>query len=75
MDLPRVVEFRRKLLKVRDGYQDALLEMGQALADLAVPIRAPGLASTCVCLKTLVNSLFTPGRMEAGGEARAAPRE
>jgi cobalt-zinc-cadmium efflux system outer membrane protein len=41
VDLPRVVEFRRKLLKARDGYLDALLEMRQALADLAAAVGDP----------------------------------
>jgi cobalt-zinc-cadmium efflux system outer membrane protein len=38
VDLPQVTEFRRKLLKARDGYLDALLEMRQALADLAAAV-------------------------------------
>jgi cobalt-zinc-cadmium efflux system outer membrane protein len=44
VDLPRVIEFRRKLLKARDGYLDALLEMRQALADLAAAVGDPALA-------------------------------
>ena len=44
VDVPRVVEFRRKLLKARDGYLDALLEMRQALADLAAAVGDPALA-------------------------------
>jgi cobalt-zinc-cadmium efflux system outer membrane protein len=44
VDPPRLVEFRRKVLKARDGYLDALLEMRQALADLAAAVGDPGLA-------------------------------
>jgi cobalt-zinc-cadmium efflux system outer membrane protein len=35
VDLIRVLDLRRKLLRARDGYLDALFEMNQALADLA----------------------------------------
>jgi cobalt-zinc-cadmium efflux system outer membrane protein len=44
VDVPRVIEFRRKLLKARDGYLDALLEMRQATADLAAAVGDPALA-------------------------------
>jgi len=44
LDLPHVFDFRRKLLKARDGHLDALLEMRQALADLAAAVGDPALA-------------------------------
>jgi cobalt-zinc-cadmium efflux system outer membrane protein len=44
VDLPKVIEFRRKLLKARDGYLEALLEMRQALADVAAAVGDPALA-------------------------------
>jgi cobalt-zinc-cadmium efflux system outer membrane protein len=44
VDVSRVIELRRKLLKARDGYLDALLEMRQALADLAAAVGDPALA-------------------------------
>jgi cobalt-zinc-cadmium efflux system outer membrane protein len=44
VDLPQVTEFRRKLLKARDGHLDALLEMRQALADLAGAVGDPAIA-------------------------------
>jgi hypothetical protein len=44
IDLPRVFEFRRKILKARDGYRDSLLEMRQAVADLAAAVGGPPLA-------------------------------
>jgi cobalt-zinc-cadmium efflux system outer membrane protein len=47
VDLSRVVEFRRKLLKGRDGYLDALLETRQALADLAAAVGDPAPALGC----------------------------
>jgi cobalt-zinc-cadmium efflux system outer membrane protein len=44
VELPQVIEFRRKLLKARDGHLDALLELRQALADLAAAVGDPALA-------------------------------
>jgi cobalt-zinc-cadmium efflux system outer membrane protein len=44
LDLPHVFDFRRKLLKARDGHLDALLEMRQALADLAAAVGDPAMA-------------------------------
>jgi cobalt-zinc-cadmium efflux system outer membrane protein len=44
LDLPHVFDFRRKLLKARDGHLDALVEMRQALADLAAAVGDPALA-------------------------------
>jgi hypothetical protein len=44
VDLPHVFDFRRKLLKARDGQLDALLEMRQAMADLAAAVGDPALA-------------------------------
>jgi cobalt-zinc-cadmium efflux system outer membrane protein len=44
VDLPQVIEFRRKLLKARDGYLDALWEVRQALADLAAAVGDPAIA-------------------------------
>jgi outer membrane protein TolC len=44
IDFPRVVDFRRKLLKARDGYLDALFELSQAKADLAAAAGDPALA-------------------------------
>jgi cobalt-zinc-cadmium efflux system outer membrane protein len=45
-DLSRVIDFRRKLLKARDGYLDVLLELRQAQADLAAAVGDPALAVT-----------------------------
>jgi outer membrane protein TolC len=44
VDLARVVDFRRKLLKARDGYLDTLLVLSQAQADLALAVGDPALA-------------------------------
>jgi outer membrane protein TolC len=41
-DVVRFLEVRRKLLKARDSYLDALLEVRQALADLAAAIGETG---------------------------------
>jgi cobalt-zinc-cadmium efflux system outer membrane protein len=38
VDFLRVVDFRRRLLKARDGYLDALLEVEQARAELAAAV-------------------------------------
>jgi len=43
VELPQVIEFRRKLLKARDGHLDALLELRQALADLAAAVGDPAI--------------------------------
>jgi cobalt-zinc-cadmium efflux system outer membrane protein len=43
-DLSRVHDFRRRLLKARDGYLDALFEMRQTAADLAAAVADPTLA-------------------------------
>jgi cobalt-zinc-cadmium efflux system outer membrane protein len=43
-DLPRVIDFRRRLLKAQDAYLDALLELRQAQADLAAAVGDPSLA-------------------------------
>jgi cobalt-zinc-cadmium efflux system outer membrane protein len=45
VDLLRVLEVRRKLLKAQDGYLDALWTYTQALADLAQAVGDPGLAT------------------------------
>src|SRR5262249_44062827 len=37
-DLLRVIDLRRKLLRARDGYLDALWEVSQAVADLAAAV-------------------------------------
>ena len=44
VNIIHVVETRRKTLKVRDGYLDALWELRQARADLAAAIGDPALA-------------------------------
>jgi cobalt-zinc-cadmium efflux system outer membrane protein len=41
-DFVRLIDVRRKLLKARDSHLDALLEVRQALADLAAAIGEPG---------------------------------
>lgn len=46
VDVVRVLDVRRKLLKARDGYLDALWEASQARADLAAAVGDPGLADT-----------------------------
>ncbi len=44
VDLLKVLDLRRKLLKARDGYLDALWEASQARADLAAAVGDPGVA-------------------------------
>jgi cobalt-zinc-cadmium efflux system outer membrane protein len=44
VDLLRVLDMRRKLLKAQDGYLDALLTYTDALADLAQAVGDPSLA-------------------------------
>jgi cobalt-zinc-cadmium efflux system outer membrane protein len=44
VDLLRVIDIRRKLIKARDGYLDALFERRQAQADLAAAAGDPALA-------------------------------
>jgi len=44
VDVLRVLDVRRKLLKAQDGYLDALFAYTQALADLAQAVGDPGLA-------------------------------
>jgi len=44
VNIIHVVEPRRKTLKVRDGYLDALWELRQARADLAAAVGDPALA-------------------------------
>ena len=44
VDLLRVLDIRRKLLRARDGYLDAQLAYVQALAELALAVGDPGLA-------------------------------
>jgi cobalt-zinc-cadmium efflux system outer membrane protein len=44
VDVLRVLDIRRKLLRARDGYLDALHEYTQALADLAAAAGDPALA-------------------------------
>ncbi len=45
VDLLKVIDVRRKLLKARDGYLDALWEVTQAQAALAAAVGDPALAS------------------------------
>jgi outer membrane protein TolC len=40
----RMSAFQRSLLRTRDSYLDALLEVAQAEADLAAAVGDPGLA-------------------------------
>ena len=47
VDVLRVLDVRRKLLKAQDGYLDALYAYTQALADLAQAVGDPGLALGC----------------------------
>ena len=42
-DFFKVVDIRRKLLAARDTYLDALFELNQARADLAIAVGDPGL--------------------------------
>lgn len=44
VDVVRIIDVRRKLLRARDGYLDALWEASQARADLAAAVGDPGLA-------------------------------
>jgi outer membrane protein TolC len=44
VDVLRVLDVRRKLLRAQDGYLDALLGYTQALADLALAVGDPALA-------------------------------
>ena len=44
VDLLKLLDVRRKLLKSRDGYLDALWELSQARADLAAASGDPALA-------------------------------
>ncbi len=44
VDLLRVIDVRRKLLRARDGYADAVAELRQALADLAAAVGNPAIA-------------------------------
>lgn len=44
VDVLRVIDVRRKLLRARDGYLDALWEVNQAQADLAAAVGDPALA-------------------------------
>jgi cobalt-zinc-cadmium efflux system outer membrane protein len=43
VDVLKVIDIRRKLLKARDGYLDALWELSQARADLAAAVGDPTL--------------------------------
>jgi outer membrane protein TolC len=43
VDFSRLIDFRRKLVKARDGYLDALFELSQARADLAAAVGDPSL--------------------------------
>jgi cobalt-zinc-cadmium efflux system outer membrane protein len=43
VDVPRVLDVRRKLIRARDGYLDALWELTQAWADLAAAVGDPTL--------------------------------
>jgi cobalt-zinc-cadmium efflux system outer membrane protein len=47
VDVLRVLDVRRKLLRARDAYLDALFEMRQALADLAFAIGDVSLVAPC----------------------------
>ncbi len=44
VDVLRVIDIRRKLLRARDAYVDALWEVNQAQTDLAAAVGDPGLA-------------------------------
>jgi cobalt-zinc-cadmium efflux system outer membrane protein len=44
VDVVRIIDVRRKLLRARDGYLDVLWESSQARADLAAAVGDPGLA-------------------------------
>jgi cobalt-zinc-cadmium efflux system outer membrane protein len=44
VDVLRVIDVRRRLLRARDGYQDALLGYTQALCDLAAAVGDPAVA-------------------------------
>jgi outer membrane protein TolC len=43
VDVLRVIDVQRKLIRGRDGYVDALFELGQAQADLAAAVGQPAL--------------------------------
>src|SRR5262249_14241301 len=45
VDFLRVIDVRRKLLRARDTYLDALYELTQAQADLAAAVGDPAIAS------------------------------
>ncbi len=51
VDLSRLVDFRRKLLKARAGYMDALFEARQAQADLAAAVGDPAVAIAPTCCR------------------------
>ena len=58
VDVLRVLDVRRKLLRAQDGYLDALLVYTSALADLAQAVGDPALAMT----QTPINTLPEPQR-------------
>jgi cobalt-zinc-cadmium efflux system outer membrane protein len=49
VDVLRVLDVRRKLLRARDGYLDALYELRQAKADLAAALGDPSLLAPGLC--------------------------
>jgi cobalt-zinc-cadmium efflux system outer membrane protein len=49
VDILRVLDVRRKLLRARDGYLDALWELRQAEADLAAALGDPSLLAPGLC--------------------------
>ncbi len=73
VDLSRVVDFRRKLLKARDGYLDALFELSQAQADLAAAVGDPSLAMAA-CLPVLGNRAAAPQPYPSRNRREAAAR-
>jgi hypothetical protein len=46
VDVLRVIDVHRKLLRARDGYLDTLWELRQAQADLAAALGDPALLSS-----------------------------
>jgi outer membrane protein TolC len=44
VDVLKMIDIRRKLIKARDGYADAIWELSQARADLAAAVGDPALA-------------------------------
>jgi outer membrane protein TolC len=48
-DVLRVIDVRRKLLRARDGYLDALWEVSQARADLAIALGEPAMNAGPPC--------------------------